>query len=619
MATAPASALAILASQGVGPAAQPTFFSPTLPSPDDQAILATVRLLFNRAREARRPLLAQWKKNYRVLNNRTWGARAEPWIPAPEMAEIWPVICSLNAWLTDQRPTIEVTPSAIPFSSYADFYAQLAADMTAATAVTFADNLLDAEINRVLWDTHTYGIGWFKTAWEPWLADGLGDVVFRRTDPFTIYPDPFARAPHEMNFIIEAKVMSVGDVERAYPGYGEKAAMSGWLESDDQAPHRLDSQISPNGPRVNLQPLAGGTSMRYAPSNRGSLATETPTVTVLECWLRTTRPVKKRDASGVEHTRSVESWRCIVTCGNVVLMNKDASQINSFGTHPYDRIVAFDTGEMYGPCLVEMLTSPQESLNRTLASIEYNLALMANPMLVESPGAGVRNKRITNRPGQRIEANPQAVAWLNPPVIHPQLSTTMISYYQSAIERISGLSAIVRGFSPNGRNSQGVMSSVQDAAFVRVRSELREIERSLKSVGKKVVASIAELYTEPRLLSILGPDGQRTSSLLKSRHFYVNSELADASDPGRIPLRFNLIADAGSQLATSREQRGADAAQLFALGAIDVPELLKAKQWPSWGVVAQRVQQMQAAVGTLGQPPSARQASRTPTGGTPGN
>lgn len=612
-------ALGALSAQGVGPAVPMAAAAPPA-GEDDAAILSTVRMLFSRAREARRPLLAQWRKNYKVLNNRVWSARAEPWVPAPELAEMWPIICSLNAWLTDQRPVIEVLPSAIPFSPYADYFAQLAADMTAAVAVTFSDNLLDAEINRALWDVHTYGIAWFKTAWEPWLADGLGDVVFRRVDPFTIYPDPYARTPEQMNYIIEAKVMSVGDVERAYPGKGLAAAMAGWLEDAEQAPHRLDATVNPAGPRVNLNALAGNTGPnRWGASNRGTKATDTPTVTVLECWVRTSRPRTVNLPDGTTTKRSVESWRCITVCGNRVLVNADASEINSFNGHPYDRLVAFDTGEMVGPCLAEMLTSPQESINRTLSNIEYNIALMANPMLVEDPRSGIRNKRITNRPGQRLEANPQSVAWLNPPQMHPTIAMDLLRFYKGEMESISGLSAIVRGFSPSGRNSQGVMDSVQDAAFVRVRSTLRELERSLKSTGKKVIASIAELYTEPRLLSILGPDGQRTSQLLKARHFYVPNDRADPQDPTRMPLRFNLLADAGSQLATSREARSADAAQLFALGAIDVPELLKAKQWPNWGVVAQRVQQMQAAVGTLGQPPGSRQASRTPTGGPSGN
>ena len=585
---------------------------------DDAQIIATVRLLFQRAREARRPLLAQWKRNYKVLNNRMWGPRAEPWMPAPELAEMWPIICSLNAWLTDQRPTIEVIPSAVPFSPFADFYASLASDMNACISVTFSDNLLDAEVFKALWDVQTYGIAWFKTSWEPWLADGLGDVVFRRVDPFTIYPDPYARGLNDLNYIIEAKVMSVGDVERAYPGYGAKAAQSGWIDGDgEQAPHKLDSTVSASGPRVNLTPLAGGTRNQWAPSSRGSRATDTPTVTVLEAWLRTTRPVTTTSPDGTKRVKSVESWRNITVCGNTVLVNADAEEINSFGKHPFDRLVAFDTGEMHGPCMVEMLTSPQESINRTLAAIEYNIALMANPMLVEDPRSGSRNKRITNRPGQRLDANPNAVAWLNPPQMHPQMSITLLQFYKGEMESISGLSAIVRGFAPQGRNSAGVMDSVQDAAFVRVRATLREIERSLKSVGKKMIASMAELYTEPRLLSLLGPDGARTAQLLKARHFYVPNELASDEDPAKMPLRFNLLADAGSQLATSREARIAQATQLFALGAIDVPELLRAMQWPNWGIVAKRVQDMQAAVGTLGQPPGARQASRTPTGAGP--
>jgi hypothetical protein len=72
-------------------------------------------------------------------------------------------------------------------------------------------------------------------------------------------------------------------------------------------------------------------------------------------------------------------------------------------------------------------------------------------------------------------------------------------------------------------------------------------------------------------------------------------------------LRFTVVADAGSQLPTSRQARAAEAERLFALGAIDALELLKAKQWPNHAVVAKRIMEQQAQAGVLGQPPGARQ------------
>ncbi len=569
------------------------------------SIAGYVLELFYRARDARRAIIPQWKKNYKVLNMRSYGASMDSWFTPPSISEVWPVIASSVAWMTDQRPTIEVVPSAEPFSPYADWYAKLAQDMNVCISAAFTEQSLDNEIGMALWDVNTYGIGYFKTTWEPWLADGLGDTAFRRVDPFTIYVDPFARNSRDITYIIEAKVMTVNDLDRAYPGAAKQLGYNGGnLEDADEAPHRLDANVGNGAPRVQLAPLSPATASRYASTGtRPDAFNLANPVTVLEAWVRT-HESEKVD----EHTHKVyDRWRCIVVCGTHVLMDEPAANVNAYGTHPYERLVLFDTGEWYGPCMVEFLTSPQESINRMLTAIEQNITLMGNPVLVESPFAKSRNKRMTNRPGARLEANNGEVAWLNPPQVHPQMSTQLIQFYESRIETISGLSAMVRGFSPSGRNSAGVLDTVQDAAFVRVRASLRQLERALKGVGSKMAANVAEFYTEPRLQSLIGPDGQRTFLALRARHFYV----VDPDEQGeRVPMRFNLIADAGSQLPTSKQARSADAERLYALGAIDVYELLKAKGWPNWAITAKRIMEQQAAAGQIGQGPGQRQATR---------
>jgi hypothetical protein len=58
--------------------------------------------------------------------------------------------------------------------------------------------------------------------WDATLADGLGDETFRRLDPFTCYPDPFARSPKDMDHFIEAKIMTLSQVDRAWPGAAAK-------------------------------------------------------------------------------------------------------------------------------------------------------------------------------------------------------------------------------------------------------------------------------------------------------------------------------------------------------------------------------------------------------------
>lgn len=561
----------------------------------EESIASLVRELFIRARESRRVLMQQWKRNYRALNNRDYVPGAAAWDEQPALSNIWPGIASAVAWMTDQRPTIEVTPTTEQFSPYWDFYQQLAKDMNVCISAAFMNYALDGEITKCLWDVYTYGIGYYKTTWEPWLAEGLGDSAFRRKDPFTIYPDPFGHDESDISYIIEAHTMTIQDADRTWPGAARKLSPQ-FLEEHDEAPHRLDTQINKNQPRVALGALAPSTTPQYHNSvDSPNKPHDSPVVTVLEAYVRGYK-TEETDQPGVVRVR--DDWRCIVVCGNAVLMDKPCIEVNAYGTHPYQREVLFDAGEWYGPCLVELLTPIQRIINWLLGAINRNIYLAGNPVLVEDPRAASRNKRYTNRPAQRLEGNPQSVAWMSPPQIHPQMSVDLIRFYKGEIESILGLTAMVQGFAPTGRNAQGVLDSVQDAAFVRVRASLRELERSLRGVASKMAANIAEFYTEPRLMSIIGPDGQHTAKALRARHFYA----IDADSPSdRIPLRFSLVADAGSQLPTSKQARAAEAKVLFKLGAIDVYETLRAMEWPNYALVAQRVMEQKAQAAAAGQ------------------
>lgn len=577
----------------------------------EAALAQTVRELFYRARDARRPLIGKWKKNYRVLNNRTWSPRAEPWMPAPEISNIWPIVASMVAWMTDQRPITETTPVIPPFSPDADYYDKLAEHMNAALKATFQGNDLDAEVERMLWDVCTYQIGYMKTTWEPWLADGYGDAAFRRVDPFTIYPDPLAKSPKDLGHITEAKIMTLDDLDRAFPGSVDRV-MAGHTEDIDESPHALESRTSSTEPRVNLAAISPSTYSRFAPSERGNKVsvTEDPTVVVLETWIRTHETITSKEDDSIQEgtARVIDRWKCVVTCGNTVLMNEYADDIYAFSTHPYDRMVLFETGEWYGPGLVEFLTSPQESINRMLANIEQNIMLVGNPIFYEGRRANGVTK--TNRPGQRIKgASRDEVGWLEPPTLHPD-QINLIQYYESKIETISGLSAIVRGFSPTGRNSSDVLSSVQDSAFVRVRATLRNLERCLRGVTSKQAALIAEFYTEPRMIATVGVDGTKTRHALRARNFYTLAPTDDDTEDST-PMRFQIMADAGSEHPTSRGARQSQAERLFAMGAIDEIEVLKAEKWPNWREVATRVQEGKAMAGELGKPPGKRQATRS--------
>lgn len=563
----------------------------------NQNVALHVTELFRAARQHRRPLLGKWNRNYNFLQNRTWGTR-DAHLPSPEIPEIYPVIATITSWQTDQNPTFECAPYAPPHTDYYEEMSQLAQDMQTALQANWTLNDLSAEVEKILWDGNVFGIGVGKVTWDQRLWGGLGDTVLRRVDPYTWYPDPAARSMEDASYFVEAKVVSAQELEARYPGSLSKV-QAGSLEGEE-SPTMLKNTNSPTYPKANPGTVDGtnyptwglpGQTNRIDPTND-------PGYLLIEAWLKT--PVK------LANDRWTDTWRLVAVVNNVVLQDIPAHKLWGHGQHPYVRYVPHDTGEFYGYSLVEMLSSAQLSINRLLAAMEQNVWLTGNPILIAANRANLQRGVVTNRPGTQLNPqNPEDVKWMEPPQGAPALSSDLVRFYIDQMERISGMSAIVRGASMTGRNAQGVVDSMQEAAFVRIRMSLRNLERFLRRAGNLMASNIAEFYDTARIVPFVGSDNAQRTIVLHNQHFYRPS-----ADGKRLPMAFHIKVEAGSMLPTSKQARAQEAQALYAMGAIDVEGVLEAMDYPNRDKIVQRVQAQQIQAGTLGMPPTQRAAAR---------
>lgn len=573
-----------------------------------------IHTLFQRARDARRPVTEQWNRNYYTLYGRPPGIGNTK--SNEDVPEAYPIIESLVAWKTDQQPSFDIIPYALPGSLDYSFYDSLAQDLRVCMQAAWANQNYGDELEAATFDAETYHFAVLKATWDANLYDGLGDVVVRRIDPFSFYIDPAARHPRDANYFIEVRTMSLQDMERNWPGSVEKLNGEHVRSDTDEAPSRLKAG-SGTLPLANPGAIVNGAGERsrgvygLPGQSRDRIVDDTTGVTIMECWYRTsvTAPalIPGPDAQPLasDDERTYDVWRTVVICGNTVIMDVAADEMWSHGRHPYIIHRPKQTGELYAPSLVEFLAPSQRKINDMLRSIGKNIDLMGDPVLIDESNSGIRRTVVHNQPGQRLTVkNAEGVKWLQPPQVHPQASGDMISFHVGEMERISGLSAIVRGATPTGRNAQGVIDSVQEAAFVRIRLSLRNLERSLHELGNIVASLIAEFYDEPRIIAVVGESGERTSKGIRGLHFYTPSK------EGRVPMRFQLQIRAGSALSTSRGARIAEADALYAMGAIDEEAVLEAHDYPNRKTVVKRVQEMKAAAGMLGAPPTQRAAAR---------
>ena len=582
-----------------------------IPSDEETRKVGVVLDLFRKARDARKPLYSRWVQNYYMMVNRYWAGmrRKRPdWLPAPEVAEIMPIAATISGWLTDQRPTPTCSPSALPHDAFSEMFNAMADDLEYTLQASYAANLEEREIKKAAWDSIVYGTSIFKTYWDSWLAGGLGDATFCQVSPFNFYPDPQARSTEDGNYYIEARRMSLQELDRRYPGsyelFNKSRLGAGGLTDLDEAPSHSDMSAT-GGTTSGPTPAALSPSTTPNTSRPGSGRMDDdydPTVTVLECWVREHEIVPVVDArTGEETERASDEWRLLVVANERLIMECSAFDLWDHGRHPYDRMPYIEMGEFWSLSLVEFLVSPQKAMNRILAALQHNIELTGNPILKQPKGM---RTQLVNRPGQTLpvgRGQADETGWLEPPALNVAM-VQILEYYLKRMEAISGMSAVVKGNTPSGRNAQGVVDAVQEAAFVRIRDVLRNMEWALAGVFRKKADLIVSNYTTPRIVSIAGPRSERSSRALKGGHFLIPTL------DGRVPFAYQIIVDAGARSHTARSMREDRAIQLFTVGAIDEQALLADIEYPNAAEVSSRVEQKRAAAAMA--EPGARQRTR---------
>ena len=555
---------------------------------EDHVVAGRINGLFDLARKEMNRRHDRWRKAYRLVHNRGWSATRDAWMPSPTASEIYPIISALVGWMTDQRIRFQCVASSDPHSQYSNFQQKLAQDLETVLDSLWVNQSFESEVEKVLFDSFIYGTGFFKCVYDPGSDGGAGNPVMRRCDPFTLFIDPNATSLDDANYVIEARELSLVEFERRFPNRGD--VIDDDMGAGYSLPRRDSTETGGKAPMANLAAHSGGSGTVppvYGKPGQGGRVSDSAyydgSITVFEAWIKENTLFSPEPGDDEGEPFNGTEWRCIITTGSHVLMNERAMDMWQHGLHPYVRYTNHDIGDMWGIALVDHLADPQLAINRLLASLQQHAELVSNPIFMEDSRSGIPRTKIVNRPGQRITKGAGSEAgWLVPPQM-PNDVQELIRFYIAEMERISGLSGLVRGFSPTGRNAQGVIDSVAESAFVRIRLALRNLERTLSKAGNLLANLVVENYSLPRVMSIVGQDGARSMLALRARHFFVPNE------QGASPMKFSLFVRAGSAMPISRAARIAEAETLFAMGALDAQAVLEAHDYPNRESILQRL------------------------------
>lgn len=588
---------------------------------DDFLLTEKLAQLYHLAMTEKKKYQAHWRRNYLLTTNKQYSLDTQsPWTPNVTDSEIFPILSSRIAWMTDQKINAEFAPAALPGDPYAQHIQTLGDHMEQLFTSLFENYGWDREVVMMLWDASQFGAGILKSTWDSGLEEGMGNVALKRVDVWNFYPDPNARDIDTCTYMFEVEKMTFDQIQRRFPSADIEAVKAAELygnRGDDIT--RPSQSSSSQYPMAMPGNLPGSTSTTWGLPGQSSRSTDQIlseginvfTAWVLENWEETRETTDP--THGDEERVVYDEWRCVVYTGNVVLFDELARDLFEMSRHPYVRYVDEEMGEFWPTPIVSHLAPAQVAINRLLASFQGNVELVGNPIFLDVDESGLARTQVVNRPGLRLSmstrmANSQGAKpmWLEPPKIQADLQN-LIQFWISRMENISGLSGVQKGQAPKDRQAAQTTQTQQEAGFVRIRSSVRNLERTLSEAYRLLAHMIIQNYDVPRTVAIVGPDGENSAMLLAAKHFYSPSIYGKVA-----PIKFSLLVMAGADNPTSRQARIAEADALFSLHAIDRPALLEQHAFPHWQTIDKRMKDTEmamaqaqaagAAAGAKGQP-----------------
>ena len=575
---------------------------------DSWMLTARLDELYQQAKEAKASRHAEWVRNYRLTFNRSSGASLRPGSGVKD-SEIYPIIRNRIAWMTDQKVDFAVFPAVDPQSQYAQYEAKIGHHMELLLGSCWQTQGWYRQQTLILWDSALCGAGILKSCWDSGLAGGMGDVTMKRIDPWMIYPDPNATSMDDLSYLFEVKRMTYDELERRFPETSRELIEEAALTGDSGALPRRPTINSNMADRMVVPGnIPGNEGTPWGRPGQGTQSADdvmVDGVNVYECWIRE-NVVDERETTdplmGETETVVSDEWRVVVYTGRHVLLDTTASDLWQHNHHPYSRYVDDETGEFWPVPIVTYLAPCQIAIDRLLQAMQSNAELTGNPIFMDVANSGLGRTQIINRAGARLTmdspvANGQGAkpSWLPPPQMSGD-TMGLINLWRQIMENISGLSQAQKGALSTGRQAAQTMQSAQEAGFVSIRASQRNMELALTVSGTLLVHLIAQNYTTPRVVAIVGDKGAETSLLLAARHFYSPSRDVTTGKYDLTPLVFSLNVSAGSDRPTSRQARIAEADALFAMKAVDQQFVLQAHQVADWQEVLTRMQQQAMAM-----------------------
>lgn len=467
-----------------------------LQSTTDTEILVYVNSLFEKAKRSRYQFEKQWYLNLAFYFGRQystwapgtasgltrlWEPPAPPWRVRLVSNQIRPIIRTELSKCTKERPQAFVVPAT--------------SDDDDTAAARAAENIFEhlqrtMEFNKVLRRTVLWtllcGSGFIKDWYEPETVgpDGIPGVI--KAEPVTAFhlyaPDTQEEELENQPYLIHCLAKSPEYVETVY---GKKVA------ADSSAGSGLLEQ-------------------RFL-SAMGIDSTPKSYVAVKEAWIKPCRKFLEG---------AIVTW-----AGDEILNIEEEGFVYQHGQYPFTKIDHIPTGRFYGDSVINDLIPLQRELNRSISQLIEAKNRMAKPQLAAQKGS-IDPGKVTSEPGLIILYQPGYQPPTPIPLTNlPQYVTDQIGMIKMDMQDIAGQHEISKGQVPTGVTAATAISYLQESDDTKLAPTITSIEESVERIGKHVLSHVQQFWELPRIIKVVGDDGQFESYELSQADIRGNTDL----------------------------------------------------------------------------------------------
>ena len=538
----------------------------------NELIVRMALQLYKQSAEASRDERLLWKKWLDLRDGRHW--EGVQW--SDKRSQITAnltqsFIESQIAALTDNRPTIFCQPRDPRDQA-------LAHDLEQAIYFVLDQNDWGILFPKVVRTSVSLGPGLVKGIWNPHIVRGgeRGMIQLEPVMPFSFFPDNEATTLKAARFISHVQDLPYDWLLENYPEYADKIPTGEWDLLGHANKYGLDGGWDGVVPVMGTSGSAAWL-MPYARQTGEKMRGLGQRARVMELLVRQTQNEMRR----------------FLLCNGHVLENEPygvptlGGGFQPFAEYPWVMFPYRPLQEKFWPTgVVNGLEGLQLLLNKSESLILDQLLWNLYSAWVVDQEANL-DYPISNAPNEVIKKSKAGEVRREHPSPISGEAFGFSTHIREMMEQFTGHVEILQGKNPTGVEAGKALALLQEQANSRIRQNARYLEHALEDLGELIIDFIAAYWIEPRWIRLLGPRGQ-----------IAYKQMAGSMFRGH---EFDVSVKAGSTLPFSREQRMAEAAELYQLGAFGTPgspgavaEVLKARDWPEWEQIVARLEEEQA-------------------------